>query len=103
MENDDQVSLFKKYYQGAIAISGDKLDFKATPSGKAFATLTYTMEKANPDKVVVIEPIPTQDGYGYYLVKNGQYTGMVMGNRQLDNESMGIRPAYQKFIDGLNP
>ncbi len=101
MEGDDNVTLFKRYYQGAIGISGEKLDLTATPSGKAFAKLTYTMEEAKPDKIVTIELIPTQDGYGYYLVKNGQYTGMVMGERKLDDESMGIRPAYKNLMDGL--
>lgn len=102
IEDEEGKILLKRYYQGAIGISGDKLDLNAKPSGNAFAKLTYTMKLASPDKTVTIELIPTNDGYGYYLVKNGQFTGLVMGNRQLDNTSFGIRPAYKNLMDGLS-
>jgi hypothetical protein len=101
MEGDKQVSLFRKYYQGAIAIQGDRLDLNAVPTGKAEIKLTYTMKVANPDKVVVVELIPTPDGYGYYLVVNGEYTGMAMGKRLLDKTDMGIRQAYTNLMEGL--
>ncbi len=102
IEGDDNASLFKRYYQGAIAIQGDKLDLGAVPTGEAFIKLTYTMKEANPDKVVVVELIPTNDGYGYYLVVNNQYTGMAMGKRQLDKTDMGIRQAYINLMEGLS-
>lgn len=101
IEGEDKISLFKKYYQGAIAIQGEKLDLKAQPSGTPFIKLTYTMKQASPDKVVVIELIPTNDDYGYYLMKNGQYSGMITGKRQLEKEDMGIRPAYTNLVEGL--
>lgn len=100
MENDDQVKLFRKYYQGAVSIMGDKLDLNAEPEGDWFARLTYTRKKADPDKVVTVELIPTGDGYGYYLMKNGTYSGMVMGKRKLD-EYDGIRQAYRNLMEGL--
>lgn len=100
METDKEVSLFKGYYQGAIGIIADRLDFEAKPEGKAEIRLTYTMKEAKPDKVVVVELIPTNDGYGYYLVKNGEYFGFVMGKRQLDKDH-GINTLYKKLIDGL--
>ena len=101
MENSDQESLFRKYYQGAIGISGEKLDLNANPQGDWFARFTYTRKKADPDKVVTVELIPTEDGYGYYLMKNGEYSGMIMGKRKLDDPDMGIRQAYKNLIEGL--
>ena len=101
IEGEDNVTLFKRYYQGAIGISGDKIDLDAVPSGKAFVKLTYTMKQAAPDKIVTLELIPTNDGYGYYLVKSGQYTGLVMGNRQLDTDD-SIRGSYKNLMDALS-
>jgi hypothetical protein len=102
IEGEDNVSLFKKYYQGAIGISGDKIDLSAVPSGKAFAKLTYTLKKASPDKTVTVELVPTNDGYGYYLLKNGKYTGMVIGSRKLDEEDFGIRWYYKNLMEALS-
>lgn len=101
MENDDQESLFRKYYQGAIGISGEKIDLDAKPQGDWFARFTYTRKKADPDKTVIVELIPTEDGFGYYLMKNGQYSGMIIGKRKLDDKDMGIRQAYQNLMEGL--
>lgn len=101
IEEEDK-SLFRGYYQGAIGISGDMLYLDAKPSGKAEIRLTYTMKEAKPDKTVVVELIPTEDGYGYYLMRNGEYSGLVMGKRQLDDQYLGIRTFYKKLIEGLN-
>jgi len=101
METSDQESLFRKYYQGAIGLTGDRLDLNAEPKGDWFARFTYTRQKADPDKVITVELIPTEDGYGYYLMKNGKYSGMIMGKRKLDDPEMGIRQAYKNLIEGL--
>lgn len=101
IEDDTTESLFRGYYQGAIGITGDKIDLNATPEGKAEIRLTYTMREANPDKVVVVELIPTKDGNGYYLMKNGEYSGLVMSKRKLDDPDLGIRAAYNKLMEGL--
>lgn len=101
METSDEQSLFRGYYQGAIGLTADRLDFDAKPEGQAEIRLTYTMKEANPDKVVVVELIPTNDGYGYYMLRNKEYFGFVMGKRQLDKE-MGINTYYKKLIEGLN-
>ncbi|NMA67013.1 MAG: DUF4340 domain-containing protein [Clostridiaceae bacterium] len=100
METDNEVSLFRGYYQGAIGLMADRLDFEAKPEGQAEIRLTYTMKEAKPDKIVVVELIPTNDGYGYYLVKNNEYSGFVMGKRQLDKDH-GIRFLYEKLVNGL--
>lgn len=92
-------TLFRRYYQGAIAISGDRLDLEAKPEGKAEVRLTYTSKAG---EVTVVELIPTPDGYGYYAMKNGRYTGLVLGKRELDKEDKGIRKSYENFVSYLN-
>jgi len=92
-------TLFRRYYQGAIAISGDRLDLEARPEGEAEVRLTYASKSG---EVTVVELIPTPDGYGYYAVKNGKYTGLVLGKRELDKEDKGIRKSYENFISYLN-
>lgn len=101
METDEEVSLFRKYYQGVIGALADKIDLEADPKGDWFARYTYTMKKADPDKIVTVELIPTEDGYGYYLMKNGRYTRLVMSKRKLDDESLGIRYHYKNLMDAL--
>lgn len=103
IENDDEENLFRKYYQGAIGIMGDKIELDSVPTGEASIRLTYTMKKAAPDKTVEVELIPTNDNYGYFIMVNDKYTGLVVGERKLHDESnTGIRKAYENLSEGLN-
>ena len=103
IEGDEQEGLFRKYYQSAISIMGDKIDLVSVPSGEAAVRFTYTMKKADPDKIVKIELIPTNDGYGYFITKNDSYTGLVVGERKLqDDSNTGIRVAYDNLIKVLS-
>lgn len=98
IRDKDDRTLFRRYFQGAIAISGDRLDLEAEPSGRPEVRLTYTSKAG---EVTVVELIPTPDGYGYYAVKNGSYTGLVVGRRELDKEDKGIRKSYENFMEEL--
>jgi len=60
--------------------------------------LTYTSKAG---EVTVVELVPTPDGFGYYAMKNGKYTGLVVGRRELDKDNMGIRQAYENLMEGL--
>lgn len=103
MEGDEEVNLFTKYYQGAIGIVGDRIDLVSVPDGEAAVRLTYTMKEAKPDKTIEIELIPTIDGYGYFIMKNDKYTGLIIGERKLNDDSdSGIRKAYANLIDRLD-
>lgn len=98
IEDKDDRSLFRKYFQGAIALSGDRLDLDAKPEGEPEVRLTYTSRTG---EATVVELIPTPDGYGYHAMKNGDYTGLVLGKRELEKANMGIRKSYENFIEGL--
>jgi len=98
IEDKDDQTLFRKYYQGAIALSGDRIDLAAKPEGEPEVRLTYTSKAG---EVTVVELVPTPDGFGYYAMKNGKYTGLVVGRRELDKDNMGIRQAYENLMEGL--
>ncbi len=103
IENDEEENLFRKYYQGAIGIMGDKIDLDSVPVGEASIRLTYTMKKAVPDKTVEVELIPTNDKYGYFIMVNDKYTGLVIGERKLqDDSNTGIRKAYENLSEALS-
>ena len=100
IEGDTKQSLFRSYYQGAIGMMGDRIDLTAKPQGTPFAKLTYT-NKAD-GKTTVVTLIPTPDEYGYYLMKNDTFTGLVMLKSYLDDKDLGIRTFYNNFINGLS-
>lgn len=103
IEGDEQESRFRKYYQAAVGIMGDKIDLESVPSGEAKVRLTYTMKKPDPDKIVKVELIPTNDGYGYFIMLNDNYTGLVIGERKLNDDSdTGIRRAYKNLAEVLS-
>ena len=82
---------------------GDKIDLESVPSGEAKVRLTYTMKKPDPDKIVKVELIPTNDGYGYFIMLNDNYTGLVIGERKLNDDSdTGIRRAYKNLAEVLS-
>lgn len=98
LTTDEEIKEAKGYFQGAIGMMGDTIDLDAKPSGTAEITLEYWLkDTAAGEKHVLVELIPTPDGYGLYAMKNGTYTGMVLGYRYLESESLGIRPAYEVF------
>jgi hypothetical protein len=103
IEGEENIKLIKDYYTGAVSVHGDKIDLEARPLKTADIRLTYTMKKNSPDKVVTVELVPTKDGYGYYLMRDGSYTGFIMAKRQLEDAYMGIRTAYKKLKEELKP
>lgn len=100
-EKDEQyIKTFKKYYQGAIGILMDKLNLGAQPELKnPDVTIEYTLKTGEKIKV---DLVPDTEGVYYYAFKNGQYTGMMVRKRQLDDESNnGLRVTYQQLVDAL--
>ena len=45
-----------------------------------------------------MELIPTPDGYGYYGMRNGVYSGFIISRTQMDEDSMGIRAGYKEML-----
>ncbi len=99
-EDEDYVSAFKKYYQGAIGFYVNKLNLEATPVlQNPEVTVVFTLTTGEEIKV---EMVPDEDDVYFYAFKNGQYTGMMVRKRQLDDESYkGLRVTRKKLDDKL--
>lgn len=103
IESGEQENRFRKYYQTAAGITADRIDLDSVPSGKAAVSLTYTMKKADPDKTVKVDFIPANDGYGYFIMVNDNYTGLVISERKLfDDPDTGIRQACKNLTESLS-
>lgn len=99
-EDADYISLFKKYYQGAIGLTVDKIVADVQPElVNPEVIIEYTM--LNGEKTV-IELVPTPDGVSFYAFRNGDYTGMTLRQKQLTDESNnGLRVSCPKLTDAL--
>lgn len=93
-----EISMAKKYYQGAIGFLFDTYDKDAVPTGKAAISVEYWLRN-NPDigNHMLVEFIPKPDGSGYYAMKNGVYTGLIVGNQKMGKSLESIREAYANF------
>lgn len=99
-EDEDYVKAYKKYYQGAIGFYVDKLDLEATPVlQNQEVTIKYTL---NSGEVILVEMVPDETGVYFYAFKNGEYTGMKVRKKQLDDESYkGLRITRKQLDDKL--
>lgn len=99
-EDEDYVKAFKKYYQGAIGFYVDKLDLEAKPVLQTpEVTVIFTLLS---DEVIKVEMVSDETGVYFYAFKNGQYTGMKVRKRQLDDESYkGLRITRKQLDDKL--
>lgn len=100
-EDEELISLFKKYYQGAIGLTVDKIIIDAQPELKdPEVTIEYTMHSG---EKVVVELVPTPDGVSFYAFRNGEYTGMTLRQKQLTDEyNNGLRVSYPKLAEAIN-
>ena len=79
------------------------MDFEAKPAyepEKSVLTVFYKLRNGDIDEMLV-ELIPTADGYGYYGFKNGEYSGFVISRTQMDEQSMGIRQGYVEMNEKI--
>lgn len=100
LKDDKGNSLFKNYYQALNGVTMDQLDFDSKPSGKAEITFTYTLNKA--PGTMKVEFIPKDSNY-YYVVRNGQYTNMLVAKKKFDVpvEGPSVRETQKKLLDAL--
>jgi hypothetical protein len=99
-EDEEYISLFKKYYQGAIGLTVDKVVLDEEPElENPEVTIEYTLHTG--EKVVVVL-VPTPDGVSFYAFRNGKYTGMTLRQKQLtDEHNNGLRVSYPKLAEAI--
>ncbi len=100
-EKDDKyVRLFKKYYQGAIGLTVDKMNLDVNPVLEdPVVHIEYTLKTGEKIEVdLVSEP----EGVYFYAFKNGEYTGLMIRQSSLEDENRnGLRVSYKNLVDGL--
>ncbi len=99
-KDEDYISAFKKYYQGAIGLLVDKVALDVEPVlENPEVTIEYIL---NSGEEIVVELVSAPDNVYYYAFKNGKYTGMMVRKKQLEDEyHNGLRVSYQKLVDEL--
>jgi hypothetical protein len=99
-KDEEYISAFKKYYQGAIGILVNKVALDVEPVlENPEVTITYTLHSG---EKIVVELVPSPDNVHYYAFKNGKYTGTMVRKKQLDDEDRnGLRVVYNKLIEKL--
>ena len=93
-EEDDQP--FRKFYQALIGISLDEIDVDGEPTGEAEITIEYTLK----DGTMKVEYVSKDDNY-YYVVRNGEYAGILVRKNKGEFGVRGMKEAYDEMIDFL--
>lgn len=103
LEGDESISGIKRYYQGAISIRADRVDFEAAPEYTpelSVLTIDFVFDEAIQPPMRV-ELIPTPDSFGFFAFRNGEYSGLVVSRTQMDEDSMGIRQGYIEMMEKI--
>lgn len=93
-ENDKQP--FRTFYQSLIGISLDEIDVNGTPAGAPEISITYTL-KTGTMKVDYI----SRDANYYYVVRNGEYAGILVKKNKGDLGVVGMKESYKAMMDFL--
>ena len=96
-ENDDQP--FRKFYQELIGISLDEIDVNGKPEGSPEISIKYTL-KADPGTMQV--DFISKDANYYYVVKNGEYSGLLVKKSKKDLGVLGMKESYSKLMEFLS-
>ena len=86
-ENDKQP--FRTFYQALIGISLDEIDVEGNPVKDAEITIDYTLKTGS----MKVEYIPKDENY-YYVVRNGEYAGILVRKNKGDFGIKGMKEAY---------
>jgi len=93
-ENDKQP--FRQFYQDLIGIGLDEIDVNGQPSGDPEITIKYTL---NTDPgTMIVEFIPKDENY-YYVVKNGEYSGLLVKKNKKNFGIQGMRESFNKMME----
>ncbi len=89
---------FKKYYQGLL-IAGirDEVDIDGKPEGISEITITYFLKDGEEIKLEYV----SRDDYYYYVVKNGDYTGLVVNKKKLSSDD-SLRVTRKNLIEAMD-
>lgn len=97
-KNADDKQPFREFYQSLIGIGLDEIDVAGTPSGTPEVSVKYTL-KSSPGTMQV--DFISRDANYYYVVKNGEYAGILVKKNKQDYGVLGMKDAYKRMMDFL--
>ncbi|HZK26510.1 MAG TPA: DUF4340 domain-containing protein [Thermoclostridium sp.] len=99
-KDDKYVRLFKKYYQGAIGLTVDKLNLDVNPAlVNPVVNIEYTLKTG---ERIVVDLVSEPNGVYFYAFKNQEYTGLMVRQSRLDEENRtGLRISYEQLMEAL--
>ena len=96
-KDEDGKQPFRNFYQSLIGISLDEIDVEGTPTGTPELSIYYTL-KTGTMKVDFI----SKDANFYYVVRNGEYAGILVKKNKMDYGVLGMKDAYKTMMDFLS-
>ncbi len=95
-KDKDDKQPFRTFYQALIGITLDDIDLNAKPSGPADVTIDYTLKNGN----MKVEYVSKDANY-YYVLRNGQYAGILVKKNKVDYGVIGMKDSYKTMMDFL--
>jgi len=95
-KDDKDKQPFRTFYQSLIGISLDEVDVNGTPAGAPEISINYTLKNGTM-KVDYI----SKDANYYYVVRNGEYAGILVKKNKGDLGVIGMRESYKTMMDFL--
>jgi hypothetical protein len=102
MTDEDDKQPFRKLYQALIGVTRANIEPDANPTGKVDVRFTYTLNKEPYN--MVVEFISKDDFY-YYLLRNGEYTGLLIEKLIFDKDTendKGLRQMLKIMEEFVN-
>lgn len=94
-ENDKQP--FRNFYQSLIGISLDEIDVEGVPAGTPEISIKYTLKSG----IMQVDYISKDANY-YYVVRNGEYAGILVKKNKTDFGVVGMKNDFQKMMEFLD-
>jgi len=92
----DDKQPFRTFYQSLIGISLEEIDVNGTPTGTPDITINYTLISGS----MKVEYISKDANY-YYVIRNGEYAGILVKKNKQDMGVLGMKEAYKTMMDFL--
>ena len=99
MKDKDDKQPFRNFYQSLIGISLDEIDPGVVPAGTPEVSITYYLKSA-PGTMKV--DFISKDADYYYVMRNGQYAGILVRKVKQDYGIGGMKTSYKTMMDAVD-
>jgi hypothetical protein len=96
-KTEDGKQPFRQFYQALIGVSLDEVEVEGKPEKEAEITINYTLKSGS----MKVEYISKDETY-YYVVRNGEYAGILVRKNKGEFGIKGMKEAYNTMMDFLS-